>query len=306
MHFRDFQMELERDELNCAKAFIAYYRNMAKDLTPPTLKSDQLNCVARFLAATATCELRHRRRKCRAFWSKAASLWTLLHSWHLSDGESRHEAAYSFYAKTEEWDNFMYEQYLRLASYIFGGRWAFSYGGSLWAVAAWYACEWIRETAINGSASILAWEKMLNAAHNNSVWLDKLGKGTILGVLNLGAIANPATIINVSERALRAWSVDEFSEIISPWVNSVSGKQTKVTLPDPGFLVSSSLVDTFMDRISMLSGEELQDFLRRECACDLGHDCEARNEEDEGDGESEPLMDEESPSDKAQPLKRAA
>ena len=244
--------EIHLDEWKTAQVFLSYYRNMALQKTAPVIPEDQLLHVSKFLAGTLSCELRHRLSRCNGFWSKAWHLWTLLQDWNLGRNLDRQGAASIFYLKTGDWDCYMIEQYLRLSAYIFNGEWEGGYGNYPWASTAWFACEWVKGIiAGKGVAPVMNWEKMLNAAHNGARWLNKLGTGIVLGVLNLGANADASTIVQVADAAFRANSSREFHNVILQWCGrEIPGQKTKLILPDSGFLVSTILAKSCRTSIS--------------------------------------------------------
>jgi len=242
-------------EFATAKVFLQYYANMALQKPLPQLKSEQVMQVSKYLAATITCELRHRNLRCKSFWSRAIYLWDLLDEWGINDQISRRDAGLAFLRSSADWDGFMIEQYLRLGAYIFGGRWEGSYGGWPWASVAWYASEWVSNAITKGEIPVILWEKMLNAAHNNGRWMNKLGMGNVMGVLNMGANASPAIITGIAKKALLIDNPNDFRRIIRKWTHcSLPGKKNELELPDPGVLVDTTTFrrskrETFIKKI---------------------------------------------------------
>ncbi len=222
-------------EFATAKVFLQYYANMSLQKPPPSLKPEQVVQVAKYLAATITCELRHRYSKCRTFWSKAMHMWLMLEEWEVSGSQGRQEAGKRFLVGSKDWDGFMMEQYLKLGAYIFGGSWEGGYGGWPWASVAWYASEWVSHAVIKGDIPIILWEKMLNAAHNTGRWMNKLGMGNVMGVLNMGANASPAFVAEIAKKALIVDNPNDFRRVIEKWADcSLPGEKSKLELPNPG------------------------------------------------------------------------
>jgi hypothetical protein len=245
------QMEVEQQkadmpiysvEFATARVFLQYYANLALQKPAPSLKPEQIMQVSKYLAATISCELRHRRRKCTAFWSRALFLWDMLDEWGVDDHCSRRDAGKRFLGETEDWDNFMVEQYLKLGAYIFGGSWEGGFGGWPWASVAWYAGDWVYSALNNkGNIPLILWEKMLNAAHNNGRWMNKLGMGNVMGVLNMGANADPSFIADIAKKALIVDNPNDFKRIIEKWTScDLPGEKDKLELPNPGVIVDTS------------------------------------------------------------------
>jgi hypothetical protein len=226
-------------EFAAARAFLQYYANMALQKPPPILKPDQILSCSKYLAATISCELRHRRRKCSAFWSRSLYMWDMLDDWSIDHNCSRRDAGKRFLMSTEDWDGFMVEQYLKLGAYIFGGSWEGGFGGWPWASVAWYAGDWVYTAWANkGSIPTILWEKMLNAAHNNGRWMNKLGMGNVMGVLNMGANADPNFIADIAKKALMCADPNDFKKCIEKWTHcDLPGEKCKLELPNPGVIV---------------------------------------------------------------------
>jgi hypothetical protein len=226
-------------EFAAARAFLQYYAHMALQKPPPVLKPEQILSCSKYLAATISCELRHRKRKCHAFWSRSLYMWDMLDDWSIDDHCSRRDAGKRFLSATEEWDGFMVEQYLKLGAYIFGGQWEGGFGGWPWASVAWYAGDWVYTAWANkGSIPVILWEKMLNAAHNNGRWMNKLGMGNVMGVLNMGANADPNFIADIAKKALMCTDPNDFKRCIEKWTHcELPGEKCKLELPNPGIIV---------------------------------------------------------------------
>ena len=232
-------MPIYSAEFSTARVFLQYYANLALQKPPPQLKPEQIWNVSRYLAATITCELRHRKRKCSYFWSRALFLWDMLDGWGIGDGQDRRGAGKIFLGESDDWDNFMVEQYLKLGAYIFGGSWEGGFGGWPWASVAWYAGDWVHNALTKkGVIPIMLWEKMLNAAHNNGRWMNKLGMGNVMGVLNMGANADPHFIADIAKKALAVENPNDFRRIIEKWTHcDLPGEKDKLELPNPGVIV---------------------------------------------------------------------
>lgn len=229
-------------EFTTARVFLQYYANLALQKPAPTLKPEQIMQVSKYLAATISCELRHRKRKCSAFWSRGLYLWDMLDTWSIDEHKNRRDAGKRFLSETEDWDNFMVEQYLKLGAYIFGGSWEGGFGGWPWASVAWYAGDWVYSALNNkGNIPLILWEKMLNAAHNNGRWMNKLGMGNVMGVLNMGANADPSFIAETAKKALIVDNPNDFKRIIEKWTScDLPGEKNKLELPNPGVIVDTS------------------------------------------------------------------
>ena len=228
-------------EFATAKVFLQYYANMSLQKPPPSLKAEQVVQVAKYLAATITCELRHRYGRCRTFWSKAMHMWLMLEDWGVGGGQGRQDAGRRFLVGSEGWDGFMMEQYLKLGAYIFGGSWEGGYGGWPWASVAWYASEWVAHAVTKGEIPVILWEKMLNAAHNNGRWMNKLGMGNVMGVLNMGANASPTFVTEIAKKALIVDNPNDFRRVIEKWTDCcLPGEKNKLELPNPGVEVEVS------------------------------------------------------------------
>jgi hypothetical protein len=229
-------------EFATARVFLQYYANLSLQKPAPSLKPEQIMQVSKYLAATISCELRHRRRKCTAFWSRALYLWDMLDEWSIDEHKCRRDAGKIFLEETADWDNFMVEQYLKLGAYIFGGSWEGGYGGWPWASVAWYAGDWVYSALTDkGNIPLILWEKMLNAAHNNGRWMNKLGMGNVMGVLNMGANADPSFIADIAKKALLVDDPNDFKRIIEKWAHcDLPGEKNKLELPNPGVIVDTS------------------------------------------------------------------
>jgi hypothetical protein len=245
------KMELEQQkedmpiysaEFGTARVFLQYYANLSLQKPPPQLKPEQIMSVSKYLAATISCELRHRKRKCVHFWSRGLYLWDMLDDWNIDDNKNRRDAGKRFLSESEDWDNFMVEQYLKLGAYIFGGSWEGGFGGWPWASVAWYAGDWVYSALTKkGIIPVMLWEKMLNAAHNNGRWMNKLGMGNVMGVLNMGANADPSFIAGIAKKALIVDNPNDFKRIIEKWTScDLPGEKCKLELPNPGVAVEVS------------------------------------------------------------------
>lgn len=178
---------------------LRYYKCAAEDNpirpTPYINSSDLLKC-AKYMAATATCELRYMENKCTSFFEPGREVFEKLLKWRMCFGGYRASNAENFLNLTEKWNDYDYELYLRGAAYLFWGDWEGGYGGRNWAACCWYAAEWIKEVSQNnGYAPVMAWEYLLGATHNNGAWLSKLGSGAVFVTLNMGAVCTPEKLI---------------------------------------------------------------------------------------------------------------
>jgi hypothetical protein len=188
------------------EAVLLYYDRVAHEKEPPKLPNWWLNEVSFYMAATASCELRHISNKCKSIVDKGfpIAIYALENLIKYETGDShqdRKNVAYEFRKHCRKYDlNSDYHLwFLEGASYVFAGDWRDSFGGSTWSSCCTHASNWIKDNIENGIAPIMSWERWLYACHNNGRWLSKLGDANlVLKAMNLGAQANAKEIKSIS------------------------------------------------------------------------------------------------------------
>jgi len=143
--------------------------------------------VARYLCATASCELRHASKMVTAIPVQGEEVWNwFVKQNHINNNKPRATGSKMFLSLSHDWPLEKYLWFLRGAAYVFYGSWATSgYGGKKWASCCWYSADWLEEIIRDeGFASPITWERWLGACHNGGPWLNKVGTGRILYILN--------------------------------------------------------------------------------------------------------------------------
>jgi len=192
---------LEAADREMALIVLEYYSCMARELewggkVPFIVSPEQLRSMARYFATTVACELRHAGDVAGLHYDDYHCLRILDQYTDFRYGTQRTPTMVSFL----EWNPDVYDSmvFLRSAYAAFSsGSWRSSFGGSSWAYCSWRALLLLSALYNNnGKADRFIWETCLNACHNNSRWLNKLGNNTFR-VLILGAHGTPNTIMDI-------------------------------------------------------------------------------------------------------------
>jgi hypothetical protein len=111
--------------------------------------SDMLES-ARFMAATASCELRHAAKLSKLPREGRPTYDWFIRKHGITSNVGRDNGSKSFLKLTYEWTTEQFEEFLRGASYVFLSEdWPGGYGGPSWAACCHYAAEWLAELRTN-------------------------------------------------------------------------------------------------------------------------------------------------------------
>lgn len=195
--------KLDALDRETALIVLEYYSVLAREIEDKTkmqfrLSGEQLQTLATYFFLTASSELRHAGSIAGLWWEDFHCLRMLTKlDRHSNKSETRKRYLGSLDGEMPD----IYEvlAFLRSAYVCFNDSgWGSggSYGGRAWAYCVWRALMLLSELYNNrGYADRFTWEACLNACHNNTRWLDKVGSN-ILKVLVLGANGTPKQIID--------------------------------------------------------------------------------------------------------------
>lgn len=206
----------------------AYFGVKDNPFKPPL---DELHTMATYFMATVSSELRHSSRYVINMHPEAREIadWISVNNFvnfsRMHKRLHRSEVIGAVIEYCHKWKrrdkDYLYKvaRLLRSAAFIFrsfaGTGSAGGIGGGSWAYCSWMAYNWMSEMASRGYASSLLWEMLLNAAHNNNLWMDKVNSGLhVMGALGIGARYSPEFIMNV-------WSVIEAGMDFSPFTRGI-------------------------------------------------------------------------------------